>query len=78
MTNAILSQIANLNSVYIFILLGIFLSSACLIKMSNNGHALVYVYYCLPGDVYVLCLMCIKGVIFIFIFVKIEEFLSTK
>ena len=53
MTNAILSQIVNLNSVYIFILFGIFLSSVCLIKMSNNGHALVYVYYCLLSDVYV-------------------------
>ena len=53
MTDAVLSQIAILKSVYIFILLGIFLSSVCLIKMSNNGHALVYVYYCLLSDVYV-------------------------
>ena len=53
MTNVILSRTANLNSVYIFILLGIFLSSVRLIKMSNNGYALVYVYYCLLSDVYV-------------------------
>ena len=53
MTNVILSRTANLNSVYIFILLGIFLSYVCWIKISSNGHALVYVYYCLLSDVYV-------------------------